>query len=152
MKTSFYSIATDRSNNLGLQKMNVHGEFIWINQPKVITKYYDMCPSTSSVAVGIFTAIDTALMKNSITWDKCVSLAVINTSVNVGRNNFVIVEARKKNKSIILTNCPCDTAHNAASKATKAFVKVVNNFDVEELLVDICFVCWVLWSAILQNH
>ena len=31
-----------------------------INQHKVVTKFYDMCPST---AVGIFTAINTAMMK-----------------------------------------------------------------------------------------
>ena len=34
-----------------------------INQHKVVTKFYDMCPSTSSTAVGIFTAINTAMMK-----------------------------------------------------------------------------------------
>ena len=53
-------------------------------------------------SVGIFIAINTAMMKNNITWDNCVSLAVDNTSVNVGHNNSVIVEARKKNKHIIL--------------------------------------------------
>ena len=35
--------------------------------------------------------------------------------------------------------CPCHIAHNAASKATKAFVKIVDDFDIEELLVDIYF-------------
>ena len=68
-----------------------------------------------------------------------VSLAVDNTSLNVGRNNSVIVEARKKNEHIILMGCQCHIAYNAASKATKAFVKVVDNFDVEELIVDIYF-------------
>ena len=110
-----------------------------INQHKVVTKFYDICFSTSSTAVGIFRSIDTALKKNKITWDKCVSLAVANTSVNVGQNNSVIVEARKKIEYIILMHCRCHIAHNAVSKATKAFVKVVNNCDVEELLVDIYF-------------
>ena len=67
-----------------------------INQHKVVTKFYDMCPSTFSTAVGIFTAINTAMMKNNITWDNCVSLAIDNTSVNVGRSNSVIVEAGKR--------------------------------------------------------
>ena len=35
--------------------------------------------------------------------------------------------------------CPCQIAHNAASKATKAFVIVAYNFHVEELLVNIYF-------------
>ena len=86
MKTSCYSIATDESNDQGLQKMNpITVRIFGINQHKVVTKFYDMCPSTSSTAVGIFTAINTAMMKNNITWDNCVSLAVDNTSVNVGR-------------------------------------------------------------------
>ena len=140
MKTSCYSIATDGSNDQGLQKMNpVTVRLFDINQHKVVAKFYDMCPSTFSTAVGIFTAINTAVMKNNITWDNCVSLTVDNTSVNVGRNNSVIVEARNKNEHIILMGCPCHIAHNAASKATKAFVKVANNFNVEEILVDIYF-------------
>ena len=28
--------------------------------------------------------------------------------------------------------CPCHIAHNAASKATKSFGKLADNFDVEE--------------------
>ena len=53
-------------------------------------------------------------------------LCFFNTSVNVGRNNSVIVESHKKNEHIILMGCPCHIVHNAASKATKAFVKVAD--------------------------
>ena len=67
------------------------------------------------------------------------SLAVDNTSVNVGRHNSIIVEARKKNEDIILMGCPCHIVHRTASKATNSFVKVANNFDVEQFLVDIYF-------------
>ena len=138
MKTSCYSIATDGSNDQALQKMNpVTVRLYEINHHKVVTKFYDMCPSTSSTAVEIFTAINTAMMKSNITWDNCISLAVDNTSANVGRNNSVIVEARKKNEHITLIGCYI--VHNAVSKARKAFVKVADNFDVEELLVDIYF-------------
>ena len=77
MKTSCYSIATDGSNDQGLQKMNlVTVRLFDINQNKVVTKFYDMCSSTFSTAVGIFTAINTAMMKNSITCGNCVSLTV----------------------------------------------------------------------------
>ena len=58
--------------------------------------------------------------------------------VNIGRNNSVIVEARKKNENIILMGCPCHIAPNVASKVTKAFAKAVDNFDFIEV-VDICF-------------
>ena len=48
MKNSCYSIAIDGSNNEGLQKMNpVTARLFDINQHNVVTKYYDMCPSTS---------------------------------------------------------------------------------------------------------
>ena len=140
MKTSCYSIATDGSNDQGLQKMNpVTVQLFDINQHKVATKFFDVCSSTSSAAVGIFNAINASMTKNDLTWDNCVSLAVDNMSANVGRNNSVIVEARKKNGNIILMGCPCHIAHNTTSKATKAFVKVVDDFDIKELLVDIYF-------------
>ena len=91
MKTTCYSIAADGSNDQGLQKMNlVTVRLFDTNQHKVVTKFYNMCPSTFSIAVGISTAINTAMMKNNIT------LAVDNASVNVGRSKSVIVEARKK--------------------------------------------------------
>ena len=78
MKTSCYSIATDGSNDQCLQKMNpVTVRLFDINQHKVVTKFYDTCPSTSSTAAGIFTAINTTMIKNNITWGNCVSLAVI---------------------------------------------------------------------------
>ena len=97
MKTTCYRIAADGSNDQGLQKMNlVTVRLFDTNQHKVVTKFYNMCPSTFSIAVGISTAINTAMMKNNITWDNCVSLAVDNASVNVGRSKSVIVEARKK--------------------------------------------------------
>ena len=34
-----------------------------IKQHKVVTKFYDMCPSTPSTAIGDFTAINIAMMK-----------------------------------------------------------------------------------------
>ena len=91
MKTSCYSIATDGSNDQVLQKMNPATVRLFdINQHKVVTKFYDMCPSTSSTDVGTFTTINTAMMKNNITCVNFVSAAVDNISVNVGRSNSVI--------------------------------------------------------------
>lgn len=139
MKTSCFSIATDGSNDQGLEKMNpVTVRIFDINQHKVVTKFLDMCKSRESNAKAIFRAIDTAMSKYGVSWDKCVSLGVDNTSVNVGRHNSVIVEARKKNEDIILMGCPCHIAHNAAKKATDVFSKI-NGFDIDELLVDVYF-------------
>ena len=93
------------------------------------------------------------------------SLAVGNTSVNAGRNNSVNFEARKRS-NIILEECPCHKIPNATSKATETFVKAANNFNLEDLLVNICFhfdypsrwkiiFWWVfraLQSPVLYNH
>ena len=70
--------------------------------------------------------------------DKCVSLCVDNTSVNVGQYNSVIMEARKKDSNIVLMGCACHIAPNAAKKATNAFSKIIC-FISEELLKDIYF-------------
>ena len=127
MKKSCFSIATDGSNDQGLEKMNpVTVRLFDINQHQVVTTFYDMCLSRSAAtAVGIFSAIITAFENDRISWEKCTSLGVDNTSVNVGKHNSLILEARKKNKNILLTGCPCHMAHNTASKDTK-----VDNFDV----------------------
>lgn len=55
-----------------------------------------MCLSKSATAVGIFSSIDNAMAASNIPWDNCVALGVDNTSVNVGRHNLLIIEARKK--------------------------------------------------------
>ena len=105
MRTSCYSIATDGSNNQGLQDMNpVTVRLFDINQHKVTAKFY-------------------AMMRNNIIWENCVSLVADDSSLNVRCINSVIVEARKSNEHIILMGCPCHIPHNAASKATKAFVE-----------------------------
>ena len=51
----------------------------------------------------------------------CIAFGVDNTSVNVGRHKYLIVEARKKNENIVLMVCPCHIFHNIARKSTKAF-------------------------------
>ena len=48
------------------------------------------------------------MVRNGITWDNNVSLAVSNTSVNAGRTNSVIAEARKENMSM---GFPCRMAN-----------------------------------------
>ena len=61
-----------------------------------------------------------------------------NISVNVGRYNSVIVEARKKNDNIILMRCSYHITQNDAKKTTDASSKI-NRFSTEELLADIYF-------------
>ena len=78
------------------------------------------------------------MSKYGVSWDKSALLGVASTSVNVGRYNLVIVEAKKKYSNIILTGYPCHITHNASKKATDTFSKI-NRFSIEELFVDIYF-------------
>lgn len=97
-----------------------------------------MCLSKASIATAIFASIDNVSQVNRIPWEKCLSLEVNNTSVNVEKNKSIVVEGHKKNENIILMGCPCHIAHNTAKKATGAFCWV-NNFNIEELLLDIYY-------------
>ena len=97
-----------------------------------------MCLSSFSDADGIFKAIDKAFANNRIRWDKCISLGVDNTSVNIGKHHSLITKTRVKNDEMILMGCPCHMAHIAARHAIKTFEKFVI-FNAEELLVDLYF-------------
>ena len=141
MKVTVFSLSTDRSNDQNLEKMNPVTVHIFdINQHKEVMKFLDMGLSKSSTSVGIFCSIDSAITKYEIPWSNCTAFGVDSTSVNIGRHKFLIVEARKKNEHIVLMSCPCHIAHNTAGKSTKAFCnRLLEHFDVEELLVDIYF-------------
>ena len=139
MKKDCYSISTDGSNNQGLKKMHpVTVRLFDIYWHMVVNQFLEMCLSSSSDADGIIMAIDKAFANNGIPWDKCISLGVDNTSVNIGKHHSLITKAREKNDEIILMECPCHMAHNATHHATKAFEKFVI-FNAEELLIDLCF-------------
>ena len=59
MKTCVFSLSTDGSNGQNLKKMNPLTVRIFdLNHHKVVTKFFDMCLSKSSTAVGIFSSID----------------------------------------------------------------------------------------------
>ena len=139
MKKYCYSINTDGSNDQGLKKMNpVTARLFDINQHMVVNQFLEMCLSSSSNADGIFAAIDKAFANNGIPWDKCISLGVHNTSVNIGKHHSLITKAREKNDEIILMGCPCHMAYNTARHTTKVFEKSII-FNAEELLVDLYF-------------
>ena len=138
-KEDCYSIITDGSNDQELKKMNpVTVRLFGINQHMVVNRFLEMCLSSSFDADGRFATIDKAFDNNGIQWDKCISLGVDNTSVNIGKHHFLITKAREKNDETILMGCPCHMAHNTARHATMAFEKFVI-FNAEELLVDLFF-------------
>ena len=129
LKSAVYSLATDGSNYQNLEKMNPFTvRYFDEPQHKVATQFLDMCLSRSSTAEGIFSSLNAALEKHNITWSNCIALGVGNTSVNVGKHKFIIVEVRKKGPEIKLMGCPCHIAHKAAQYATWKFEEIINGF------------------------
>ena len=72
--------------------------------------------------------------KYGITWINCIDLGADNI-LKIGKHKSWIVKV-----SIILMGCPCHIAHNTARKSIKAFCDHnIEDFDIEELVVDIYF-------------
>lgn len=88
MRQNCFSISKHGSNNQRLTKMNpVTVPLFDFNQQKVVSQSLDMCLPTASIAKGIFSSIDDAFVKNKIPWEKCISLGVNSTSVDICKHN-----------------------------------------------------------------
>lgn len=76
MKQSPFSLATDGSNDTGLQKMNPVTIRIFDEQNGIVgTRFLDMCLTSgtgSATARAIFDAIDGALDSRDIPWSQCI--------------------------------------------------------------------------------
>ena len=64
------------------------------------------------------------LTTNNISWNNCIGVAVDNTSVNIGRHNFIMTRVLQENRSVYFMGCPCHIVHNTALKASESFAKV----------------------------
>ena len=85
MKNNPFSLATDGSNDSGLQKMNPLTVRIFdTNRGCITTRFLDMCMTSASTAEAIFSKIDDTLQHFEIDWNKCVAFGVDITSVNMG--------------------------------------------------------------------
>ncbi len=139
MKAEPFSLATDGSNDSGLQKMNPLTVRIYdVNRGRVATQLLDMCLTSSSTAESIYMKISDTLQRFAINWDYCVGFGVDNSSVNLGRSNSIRTRVLQQNPSIYFVGCPCHMVHNTASKAAEAF-QAETGFDVEDLLVDLYY-------------
>ena len=64
MKCYPFSLSVDGSNDNGLKKMNPFTVRIFdVNASRIVTRFLDMCTSSSATAEGIFTIIDEKLTK-----------------------------------------------------------------------------------------
>ena len=80
MKAEPFSLATDGSNDSGLQKMNPLTLMIFdVNRGMVITQLLVMCLTSASTAESIYGKINDTLMQFGIDWNYSVAFSVDNT-------------------------------------------------------------------------
>ena len=129
-KSHPYSVATDSSNDTGIEKMNpICVKIFDINRLKTVTtRFVDMCLTSGangSTAEGIFTAIDEVFTKNQIPWENCVSLTVGNTNTMTGKNNSIASRFLERNKNVFIAGCPCHLVHIAVSNSHELSVNIL---------------------------
>ena len=149
MKVHPFSVSVDGSNNTGLEKMNPMTIRIYdVNDGKIVTKFLDMCPTSSSTAVAIYSVMDgrlSELLHCTNPWTKCTSVGVDNTSVNIEIRNSLRTRILQRNRAIYFNGCPCHVLHNAAQKA---FCNCCG-FDAEEFAIDLYY--WFKKSTKRKN-
>ena len=71
MQTSFFSFASDATNDQNLQKMNlVTGKKFYIKHHKIVTQFFYIWFSTSAIDKGVFEATESEISyRNSVTID-----------------------------------------------------------------------------------
>lgn len=142
MRNNFFSLATDGSNDPGLEKMNpITVRLFDINRSRVVTEFLDMCLTKgpeAGIADAIFNKIDECLTKHEIRWENCKGFSVDNTNVNIGKSNSIKSRVIQKNKNVFFMGCPCHIVHNTASKAMSEFGSMCD-FDIEDFFVDLFY-------------
>ncbi len=132
MQSSPFSLLIDGSNDSGLDKMNpITVKIFDTSRDKVQSRFLDMCLTNgarAATAEEIFARMDQILSSNAISWANCVGCGVDNTSVNLGKHNYIKTRVQHVNPSIYFMGCPCHIAHNTACIAANAFNRVRNWF------------------------
>ena len=112
MKNYPYALATDGSNDNGLEKMNPLTVRIFdVNAGKVKTSLLDMCMTPSGTALDIFNAIDRCMTLFDVPWSNCVAVGVENTNVNMGNRHSIKTMVPKKHPDVFFNGCQCHVVH-----------------------------------------
>lgn len=144
MKNYLYALATDGSNDNGLEKMNPLTVRIFdVNAGKVKTSLLDMCMTPSGTALDIFNAIDRCMTLFDFPWSNCVAVGVDNTNVNMGNRHSIKTMVQKKTPDVFFNDCQCHVVHNPS-----AFTDATG-FNVSDILVDLYY--WFDQSSKRKN-
>ena len=71
-----------------------------------------MCTCKESTSQELFVMINKTLSQFGISWKNRIAMLFENTSVNLGRKNFIMTRVLNTNPAIYINGCPChlDTA------------------------------------------
>ena len=142
MKNDFYSLSTDGSNNIGLEKMNPLTVRLYdSSKRRVDTRFLDTCCTSgqnSGTAATIFQMIDDVMIKLQLPWKNCVGFSLDNTSANLGIRNSIKSRVILKKNNCYFMGCPCHIIHNTAHKGSAGFT-CNTKFDVEDFCIDIFY-------------
>ncbi len=92
LQNETFSLVNDGSSDTGLKKMNATCALMFDikRSKKVEFKFYDMCSTSgedASKAETLFSAIDGALERDKISWQRCVAFGVDNCNCNIDDHN-----------------------------------------------------------------
>ena len=143
MKLHPFSVSMDSSNDTGLSKTNPSTIAISdINRGQIVTKFLNMCTTSSATAATISGTMDKTLarlLESTNPWTMRTSVGVNNTFVNIGTRNSLQTGIVQRNDAVYFNGCHCHIVHNAASKAGSAFAKHCRGFDPEEFAADLYY-------------
>ena len=136
MKAPPFSVATDGSNDTGVEKMSsVTIKVFVVNQHKIRHRFLDMGTTQGGTANEIFQKMNSVSTTSGISWQQCIGLNVDNTAVSMGIRNSIKTRVFKENSSVYIMGCPCHIIHNTAIAGNKAFVESCG-FNVGNFAVD----------------
>ena len=142
MKTDFYSLSKDGSNDTEIQKMNPRTVRLFdISTSMFNTRFLDMCCTTgqtSGTSPKIFQKIDDVMTKLKLSWSNCVGFSVDNTSSNLGVRNPMKTRVILKNENCYFMGCPYHVVNYTTHKESVGFTRVTK-FDIEDFALTFFF-------------
>jgi hypothetical protein len=136
-KTPYFSVSTDGSADTGFKKQlyPVLVRYYNSEMQKIVTEVLDIPKMVvDSTGKNIFDLLDEVLVKNNLTWDKCIAFCSDNANVMMGQKKGVAAFVKERHNNVFINGCPCHLAAIAAKKGAKCLP-----VNLEDLLIDIMY-------------
>ena len=142
IKTNPYSLLTDGSNDVSLDKMNPQTVRIFdVNSSKVGSCPLHTCAIRGTDLVttaAIFNKVNQVVSSHEIPWSNYIGFIVDNTSVSVGVRNSILIRVVSNNPACYFMGCPCHLVHNVVWKASSS-LGAISRFDIEDTCIDMFY-------------